>query len=810
MFFHKPKILTGIILLSFFSGCIPASKLGENEYLLVKNEIIIAEEKPSNDALSKIEQKRNKLLNQLSGNVISDYIQQKPNTKMLGLFQFHLAVYNFTNRRQRKGKESKKKNKTEEFEDKIKKIIGEPPVILDSLLTIKSKKQLGLYLFSKGYFNTDIKDSVIYKKRKKDAGGKATVHYHILSGKRYNIKTIDYEISDSGINAVLKQDDEKNLLRKGMNYDEDLLDKERTRLVRKLKNAGYFYINNNDIKYIADTSLGKCNIGLTIRIEKAINTNDSLLLNKANHIRYTISNIYINTDFNPNFNKEFNDTLEFLNYLFLRNRKTEKIKPDRDQFIKYKTITRKVFLKRGKLFKIEDLENTYKHLSALQIFKYINIQFSPGNRDNELNCIIHLSPVPKQSFLIETEGTNSAGNLGIAENFIYRTKNLMKGAELFELAVKGGLEAQNTFGGSKGQTVEPLDIFNTIEIGTTAKIFFPKLIFPIKEEMIPKRYNPRTSLSASYNYQQRSDYIRTVANFSFGYEWNEGKQKTHILYPFDLSSVKLDDNSLILDTINFITNDIIRNSFTDHFIASLRYSFIFSDQQLNKKTNFNYFKGNLELAGNLLSYFNKFSNTLIDSSDNSYRIFGIKYAQYSKVDLDWRHYIFINQHSTLIFRIASGLGLPYGNSNVMPFERSFFAGGANGIRGWQARELGPGSYQGPSNFDQIGDIKIEGNIESRFEFIGVLEGAAFIDAGNIWLTHEDSERPGAMFKGSEFYNEIAIGTGLGIRLNYNYFIIRLDASIPVKDPSKPMGSRWVIGNSSFNKINYNLGIGYPF
>ncbi|HIA37428.1 MAG TPA: hypothetical protein EYN89_12040 [Flavobacteriales bacterium] len=206
----------------------------------------------------------------------------------------------------------------------------------------------------------------------------------------------------------------------------------------------------------------------------------------------------------------------------------------------------------------------------------------------------------------------------------------------------------------------------------------------------------------------------------------------------------------------------------------------------------------------------KLSNAVIDSIDNSYKIFGIKYAQYSKVDVDWRNYLFINQHSTLVFRIASGLGLPFGNSTVMPFERSFFAGGSNGIRAWQARQLGPGSYTGPSNYDQIGDIKIEGNIESRYEFIGVLEGAAFIDAGNIWLTHEDPERPGALFSGNEFLNEIAIGAGLGIRLNYNYFIIRLDASLPIKDPSQPKGARWIIGDSSFDIINYNLGIGYPF
>ena len=207
-------------------------------------------------------------------------------------------------------------------------------------------------------------------------------------------------------------------------------------------------------------------------------------------------------------------------------------------------------------------------------------------------------------------------------------------------------------------------------------------------------------------------------------------------------------------------------------------------------------------------------NTLLESEKTiggeSYEIFGIRYAQFMRFDADVRQYAIINQHNTIVFRLAAGMGLTYGNSSVMPFEKSFFAGGANGIRAWQARDIGPGTYAGPANFDQIGDIKIETNIESRFDIIGVFEGAVFIDAGNIWLMNADADRPGAKFEMDQFFNEFAIGGGLGLRLNFSFFIIRLDAALPLKDPSRENEKRWVLNNSSVDDINFNLGIGYPF
>jgi outer membrane protein assembly factor BamA len=297
-------------------------------------------------------------------------------------------------------------------------------------------------------------------------------------------------------------------------------------------------------------------------------------------------------------------------------------------------------------------------------------------------------------------------------------------------------------------------------------------------------------------------------NFTFGYEWKESIYKTHTFEPLIISSTKIADNSPILEDTTI--NAFIKNSFIDHLTTATRYVFIFNNQLLGKNRNFSYLRGNIEFAGNTLRAINNLSNKLDNETDTSYSIGGIQYAQYIRTDFDFRYYNIINQHSTIVFRLAAGLGVPYGNSQSLPFEKSFFVGGANGIRAWEARNLGPGSYNGKVNFDQIGDIKIEANLESRFKIISIFEGAAFIDAGNIWLSQEDPDRLGAKINTSSFLSELAIGGGFGVRLNFNFFIIRLDAAYKLKDPSYDKNSRWIIDNLSFNKATWNFGIGYPF
>ena len=475
------------------------------------------------------------------------------------------------------------------------------------------------------------------------------------------------------------------------------------------------------------------------------------------------------------------------------------------------------------MFKLDKLEDTHRHLANLQVFKFININFIETSED-KLDCIIQLTTMPKQSFSFETEGTHSTGKLGVAGNVVYRNKNSFKGAEIIELKLKGALEAQSALVGAGKTGAETTPLFNTVEIGPEGKFYIPKLLFPVKEEKIPKRYNPKTVFTSAYNFQKRRHYYsRSLAKISFGYDWKESEYKKHIFNPLELNFVEI----YKLDTTNFkIADDpLIKYSYQDHLTIACKYSFIFNNQQINKKANFVYFRANLEFAGNLLRLTNNLLESKTDSTGN-YRIFnkgnsneGIPFSQYFKGDIDFRYYNILNQNSTLVFRTIIGVGAPYGNSRdtvtglaVLPFEKSYYAGGANDIRAWKARTLGPGSIDTSkiNSLYRLGDIKLEGNIEYRFDITDIFQGAAFIDAGNIWLIDADSLREDAKFKFNTIYDDLAIGAGIGIRLNYTFIIIRLDAALPFKDPMIRENGGWVVRNASIGDINLSFGIGYPF
>jgi len=792
-------------VITLFS-CNSTKRLASDEYLLVKNEVIKEHHREADAKLNK----KARLKNDESSN----YIRQQPNTKMLKLFRFHLWVYNIATRKKlndedpEKPRRSKRKAKRNA---KIKNTVGEAPVIVNTTLTDRSAKQIEVYLNSKGFLDASVKDSIVYRKKpKKKGGGKATVYYLANFGPRYSIGKLEYEIEDPNIRHYVHADTANFSLKRGMYFDREKLDNDREIISHSLRNTGYYFFSKDNIYYEADSSIGNktVNIKLGIKKHQEYNSVDSLI--ETDHIRYKINKVFIQSHFTPNQELQKFDTILFRDYIFVENVNNVK-KKDRSRYIKYQTISRKVFLKPGNIFTIDDLQGTYQHLAQLQIYKFISITFTVSDNTDAgyLDCYIQLTPVAKQSFSIETEGTHSSGDLGIGANLIYLNKNTFKGAEILEIKFKGALEAQKTLI-STSESVEPLDVFNTYEVGPETKIYIPKFVFPIIAKRIPKRYNPKTTFAIAYNYQHRADYTRTIAKGTFGYEWKESEFKTHILSPIGVNLVRIDPSSPILASLNTIKNDFVRNSFIDHFTSSSRYSFIYNNQVLNRNKSFTYFRFNIELAGNMLRGLSAAFNAPQDGVTDSYEIFNIKFSQYTLLDFDIRRYSIINEYSKLVSRFTTGLGLPYGNSTVMPFEKSYFAGGANGLRGWQARDLGPGSFAGPNNFDQIGDIRIEANLEARFEIIRYFEGAAFVDAGNIWLTKNDSLRPGAVFEFEDFLSEIALDAGIGLRLNFSFFIIRLDAAIPITSPSNVYGKRWVLGNSKAEDINYNIGIGYPF
>ena len=328
-------------------------------------------------------------------------------------------------------------------------------------------------------------------------------------------------------------------------------------------------------------------------------------------------------------------------------------------------------------------------------------------------------------------------------------------------------------------------------------------------EKFSQRANPKTTINYLLNFQERPEYIRNITKISFGYFWNETKYKKHFINPINYSIIKLRLTSDFKDRILNQNNPFIVNSFTDHFINSSTYTFVYNNQETNKTRNFSFLRFNTEIAGNLLSLYNDL-NSSERNANGGYELFGIQYAQFVKADIDYRYYRRTSLTS-LVSRISLGIGKPYGNLDVLPFEKSYYGGGANDIRAWQARTLGPGSLPNSliteTIINQIGELKIEGNIEYRFDITKLFEGAVFTDAGNIWLLTTDSQRPNGEIKINRFWQDIAIGVGVGLRLDFNYFLIRFDLAAKLKDPATNRPKRLDL---QWKSPTLNLGIGYPF
>jgi hypothetical protein len=474
---------------------------------------------------------------------------------------------------------------------------------------------------------------------------------------------------------------------------------------------------------------------------------------------------------------------------------------------------------------VTSTEETQAHLLALKIYRLVNIGFNDG-RENEyiqgmelkLDCNIQLTLLSQQSYKVELEGTNSAGNLGGALNLIYQHKNLFHGAELFSTTLKGAYsayrQADNSALGASLSSIE--------EYGAETSLRLPKFVVPfVKLESFVKKNNPYTTIQAAYNYQNLPVYTRTVANATFGYNWKAGTYKEHIFNPGQFNIVKLPRiDSVFLAGIE--KSSYQSSSYKDVLILGGNYSFIFNNQKIKNSRDYIYFRFNAETSGNFLSAVYKLSGAT-KKEDNSYHLLGQPFAQYVRTDFDLRYNYKFNDAGSIVYRGFFGIGIPYGNSTAVPFEKQYFSGGANGIRAWQVRSLGPGSYNPKPPGDttsvflnQTGDIKLEGNVEYRFKLFWILEGAVFVDAGNIWNFRNDPARPGAQFTLKTFYKDIAVGTGTGFRFDLKFVIARIDFGMKLRDPLLGLppdnGSKWIFLNRGYRRNDFTilLGIGYPF
>lgn len=806
------------------ASCSPTRRLLDGQYLLVKNSVI--ESKP----LKKSEK-----------DDISDYVLPKTNKKFLGFWRFYLQIYNLPNRDKLALKKEKQLNKLNEKNQKIseynatvtnpKKIKkfkkeqllfgewlqknGEPPVLLDSLKIRKSNDLLTSYAKSKGFFRAWVTDSVVFKKKKArltDSCGQATVIYTIHRGPAYYIDTIIYDIRNPSIDYYIQSGISKSKLKNNMKYDLQKLDEERARNTEILKNNGYYLFSKDYLKYGADTVTDSGHIKLAMKLKnpdlpffpKKNGLNDTVRVKE--HKKFKINEIFVTINYEIDTSLVFSrDTVKYKEYTFIFWNK-KNYNP--------KIIAQNIFFEQGEYYSIADETKTQKALSELKNFKYIHLSFEPiftDNKDDLLDCHIHLSPMPKQTLGVEAQGTNTAGNLGISISTSYVNKNIFKGAEYLEFKFYGGAEVQ-LVSISNAINTTVLGPFNTFEIGGQISLLSNRFLLPIRIDKIPKWVKPKTRLALGVNYQTRPDYSRLVGSLTFGYEWSSSTRIKHIFNPAEISYVSVIKTAIFENYIDSIGDQFVLNSFISHYIQGASYTFLYNSLDLNKKKDFIFIRGNVQWAGNILALVSKIGNDVPDA-EGYHTVFGnIRYAQYFRTELDFRYYIHAHKYHSFAFRAFLGIGVPYGNSKVMPFEKAFFIGGSNDLRAFLPREIGPGSYKDPSigRVDQVGDMKILFNLEYRAKIYRFLEGAIFADFGNIWLLNSDDDRPGGVISG-DFYSEFAFGAGAGLRLNFGFFIFRLDVAFPFRDPRLPIGQRWV---NPFTNVNepprVNVAVGYPF
>lgn len=779
-----------LIFILLFTSCNITRNVPEGKYLLNKETLKI----DSRD---------------IKAGDIEPYLRQKPNKRIIG-FRFHLRMYNTANPHKYKGL------------NKWLKTIGEEPVILDTFLTAQGNSNIDLYLKSKGYYHSKVKDTTIYK------GMKADVIYSIELKAPYKIKDLKYVVEDTTIYRLILKDSVNSLVNRRKKLDTDMLQEERLRIQAYLQNLGYYFFTKDFVTFTADTAIGKHKVDLLLSIKNPVKMTESGEMVPQKFLKYKINKVYFYPNFDPRkfvASQDSNriDTVLYngLNFIF----------PD-DPGIEFKVIDQSNQIRPGSIYSDDIVQKTQNNLNSLKLFRMVNIFFTEevvdttrkANSDDILlfddsskkdsipsgllNCYIQLSTYTLQSYQAEFIGTNTSGALGAEGNLSYQHKNLFRGAEIFDVKIRGLVETvQNT------QGIGNFNFRYSLEMGGSVGLSLPKFLSPFSSKEFIKKFNPRTQITASYNFQRRPDYTRTIASLLFGYIWKNSKYLTHGINPVEINAINITNISAEFNSQ--ITGKYLENSYKNQIITLSSYSLTYNNQNLKKNTNYTYLRFNVESSGNILSAIYSMYGT--KSADSTYKILNTSFSQYLRSDFNITYHRVIDNNNSFVYRFFAGVGYPYGNSKALPFDKKYFSGGANGIRAWSARGLGPGSVKVENSgyFNQTGDIKLEANVEYRYKIFWQLEGALFFDAGNIWAFKDENDK--AIFKPYNFYKQIALGTGTGFRANLGFLTVRIDFGLRLYDPAIPTDNpniqKWVFlrkNGFSYDDWTFNFGIGYPF
>ena len=641
------------------------------------------------------------------------------------------------------------------------------PVIYDTLQARLSCQDLMTAMQNEGYMNADVS---LYTETK---GKKLKATYLLHPGQPFLIGKVNYNIQDEGIQQLLHLDQTDNQqIKPGMRFTVETLDNERKRIAGLLSDNGYFRFNKDFIHFTADTVMGRKDIALTLQLRKYKSNSNSP---EVDHTRYLIRDV-----------------------LFQSN--------DSDRIhLRKQVLLNATAIKAGRPYDASALQRTYKNYARLQAVKYTNIKFAEVPDTNLLDCHIQISTNKPSTISFQPEGTNTAGDLGAAASITYTNRNLFHGSEQLSIEFRGAYEAITGLEGYQDQ--------NYTEFSVETKLVFPRFLAPFLSKSFRRRQTASSEWAVSWNFQNRPEFHRRVFSSAWRYRWSEPKH--HLNYRFDL----LDLNYVYMPWISSTfkrdyldnaenRNAILRYNYEDIFIMKAGFTVSYTDGVDAVRANF-------ESAGNLLNGVSK-GFGFKTNSQGQHTLFNIAYAQYVKLDFDYTHLFQFDKRNALALHAGLGVAYPYGNSTVLPFEKRYFSGGANSVRGWSVRELGPGKFKGTDGridfINQTGDVKLDLNAEYRSSLFWKLQGALFIDAGNIWTLRNYAEQPGGQFKFTEFYKQIAASYGMGLRLNFDYFILRFDMGMKAINPAyESEKEHWSIFHPKLSRdFDFHFAVGLPF
>ncbi len=743
--------------------------------------------------------------------VLSGYIRQTPNKRLLGT-NFYVWAYNLAN--------PDKDNAWNRF----KRNVGQAPVYYDSLLVDKSAENLKTYMNSQGYYSSESSFQVDTTRRKR----RAYITYRVQQGEAYTITSHDYQFRDNLIEALILRDTSSSLIKIGAPFNATMLNRERDRIANSLRQKGYYNFTTNNISFLADTLAGDKTVALTTIVKEYLSgyNEDGEAIMEPN-TRYRVQDVNIAPNFDPTvimtdtayLSKVDTSYYRGLNIVFEGERAN----------VRNKVLRQAVPIYPNEYFNSSLVEETYKNLMSIGYFKSAKVMFSEVSKDDVtidtmrfiaqkkvdstlltasplsyLSCNVLCTPAMRQSMKLEVEGSTTSSFYGLSATVGYQNRNIFRGAEAFDIAATTGYEFMKS---------DDAQMRRATELGLSTGLSFPRFIVPVFASRFPKVVQPRTNLELSVNYQDRPYYTRTLFGASWDYSWrSRSGMSSYTIRPIDVNLIDIE--SLDTDFYESLNNDYLELSFQTQLVAGLSFSYAYNSQS-NSASNATILRYNFESSGNLVDLLERTFDT--PSDGDVYHVFGIPYAQYLRTDINVSRKIMLGEVTAIAARWYSGVGYAYGNSVSLPFDRLFYAGGSNSMRGWSPRTLGPGSTlieeSDDNSYDypnKVGDIRLEANLELRFPIWGNVHGATFFDVGNVWYMSENSyDDPDGVFHFDSFYKQLGFNTGLGLRLDITFAVLRLDWGVQLHNPNLAEGSRW-IKRFNWDYTSLNFGVGYPF